>query len=128
MRINERQEKLYELLLSENRWFSKEDITVRLTKYYNRFIECVSEHNSSAYHCIRDDVRALNDCEKVDKIIVSSQKGYKIANKEEAEEYIKKRFARDYKSLKLNYKLVRKCQLNGQIDIDFKEYSTFMKG
>lgn len=128
MELTNRQKDLYNLLSSYNRWFSKEEIVIRLPQSYNRFMERTSDHNSSCYLNIRNDVRVLNDSDEIDKIIVSSTKGYKIANEEEAKEYIKRRFARDYKSLKLNYKLVSKCKLNGQIDIDFKEYNTYVEG
>jgi hypothetical protein len=118
--MNERQQKLYQFLLdksSTNQYISKEEICYNLPKFYPRFEEKSNEHNSRAYSKIRDDVRAINRSD-VEKIIVSSKKGYKIANKEEAIEFINKRFRRDLSSLKTNWNLKRKVGLNNQVKME----------
>lgn len=118
--MNERQQKLYQFLLdksSTNQYISKEEICYNLPKFYPRFEEKSTEHNSRAYSKIRDDVRAINRSD-VEKIIVSSKKGYKIANKEEAIEFINKRFRRDLSSLKTNWNLKRKVGLNNQVKME----------
>lgn len=127
LNITQRQESLYNLLIECKNWVSKEYIVVSLPKEYQRFGEYSNDHNSTAYSQIRNDVRALNESSDIEKIIVSSPKGYKIATQEEAKEYIQKRFKRDLRSLKLNYKLVNKCKLNGQINFDLEEYKTYME-
>lgn len=63
---------------------------------------------------IENDVRAINDCDRIQKIIVSNKEGYKIGNREETLEYIKSRFMRDFKSLKLSWKLTNKVKMDGQ--------------
>jgi|BioPla2DNA2_1021312.scaffolds.fasta_scaffold32988_5 hypothetical protein len=118
--MNERQQKLYQFLLdksSTNQYISKEEICYNLPEFYPRFDEKSTEHNSRAYSKIRDDVRAINRSD-VEKIIVSSKKGYKIANKEEAIEFINKRFRRDLSSLKTNWNLKRKVGLNNQVKME----------
>lgn len=118
--MNERQKSLYSFLLKKshtNNYISKEEICTNLPKFYPRFEEKSTEHNSRAYSKIRDDVRAINRSD-VEKIIVSSKKGYKIANKEEAIEFINKRFRRDLSSLKTNWNLKRKVGLNNQVKME----------
>ena len=121
--MNERQQKLYQFLLdksSTNQYISKEEICYNLPEFYPRFEEKSNEHNSRSFALIRRDVRAINrsDVEDVEKIVVSSKKGYKIANKEEAIEFINKRFKRDLSSLKTNWNLKRKVGLNNQVKME----------
>jgi hypothetical protein len=121
--MNERQQKLYQFLLdksSTNQYISKEEICYNLPKFYPRFEEKSNEHNSRSFALIRRDVRAINrsDVEDVEKIVVSSKKGYKIANKQEAIEFINKRFKRDLSSLKTNWNLKRKVGLNNQVKME----------
>lgn len=118
--MNERQQKLYQFLLdksSTNQYISKEEICYNLPKFYPRFEEKSNEHNSRSFALIRRDVRAINRSD-VEKIVVSSKKGYKIANKEEAIEFINKRFRRDLRSLKINWNLKRKVGLNNQVKME----------
>jgi len=118
--MNERQQKLYQFLLdksSTNQYISKEEICYNLPKFYPRFEEKSNEHNSRSFALIRRDVRAINRSD-VEKIVVSSKKGYKIANKEEAIEFINKRFKRDLSSLKTNWNLKRKVGLNNQVKME----------
>ncbi|MGI6607544.1 MAG: hypothetical protein ACOX1F_00995 [Erysipelotrichaceae bacterium] len=118
--MNERQERLYQFLLEKshtNKYISKEEICYNLPKFYSREKESSTEHNSRAFSKIRRDVRAINRSD-VEKIVVSSKKGYKIANKDEAIEFINKRFKRDLSSLKTNWNLKRKVGLNNQVKME----------
>jgi len=118
--MNERQQKLYQFLLdksSTNQYISKEEICYNLPKFYPRFEEKSTEHNSRAFSIIRNDIRAINRSD-VEKIVVSSKKGYKIANKDEAIDFINNRFKRDLSSLKTNWNLKRKVGLNNQVKME----------
>lgn len=130
--LNKRQKQLYTWLLNsskiDNFYKSKEFICRALSHIYPRFLEDSSEHNSAAFALLRNDVRAINRSDEVEKIIISSKKGYKIATKEEAEKYIEKRFKRDLKSLKLDWHLKKKCGLDGQLDIELNEIKAFVGG
>lgn len=68
---------------------------------------------------IEYDIRAINECPIIQKIVVSNSKGYKIGNKEEITEYLNTRFRRDLKSLKLSWALADKCALDGQMRLAF---------
>ena len=65
------------------------------------------------------DVRAINDSDIIQKIIVSDSKGYKIGNQKQVFDYLNKRFMRDLKSMKLNWKLTRKVKMDKQMRIIF---------
>lgn len=131
--LNERQKRLYQFLLENsetNKFISKEEICTALNGLYPRHNENSTEHSSRAFALIRRDVRAINSSD-VYKIVASSKQGYKIATKAEALEYVNKRFARDMKSLKLNWNLRNKLQRNGQVQIVgddlYKEIRTYLE-
>lgn len=129
--MNDRQWELYhtleEISKSSKKWVTKEEICTILSTYYPRHAENNSEHNSSAYAMIRIDVREINKSDEVEKVIVSNKKGYKIATKEEAANYIEKRFRRDLKALKLDWHLKKKCNLDGQLNIDLHEVKAYVE-
>lgn len=131
--LNQRQKKLYAFLLEKsttNRYISKEEICTALSELYPRNKERTSEHSSVAFGLIRKDIRAINGSDAY-KIVVSSKKGYKIATKQEALEFIDRRFKRDLKSLKINWNLKSKIANDGQYRISsedmWEEVKTFME-
>lgn len=116
-KLNTRQWDLYNFLKSqfeEGRYISKIEICTNLPQHYS-----VGKNLSRFGRTIEDDVRIINDSLVIQKIIVSNTKGYKIGTKEECEEYIEKRFNRDLKSLKLNWALSKKMNLDGQMRLTF---------
>lgn len=80
-----------------------------------------SYDDKSQRNCVdmEADVRAINDSDIIQKIIVSDLKGYKIGNQKQVFEYLNKRFIRDLKSMKLNWKLTRKVKMDKQMRIIF---------
>lgn len=130
--LNERQKDLYKFLLEQsatNEYISKEEICTSLKELYPRNEEKTNEHSSSAFALIRKDIRAINGSDAY-KIVVSSKKGYKIADKKEAMDFVNRRFKRDLKSLKVNWNLRNKLERNGQVhvvgDDMYHEIKTFM--
>ena len=131
--LNERQKRLYQFLLENsetNKFISKEEICTNLQELYPRHNENSTEHSSRAFALIRRDVRAINSSD-VYKIVASNNKGYKIASKKEALNYVNRRFARDLRSLKINWNLKQKLERNGQIQIVgddlYQEIKTFLE-
>ncbi len=92
-----------------------------------------SYDDKSQRNCVdmEADVRAINDCDIIQKIVVSDSKGYKIGNEEQVFDYLNKRFTRDLRSLKLNWKLTRKVRMDKQMRIVFGQerdtIETFIK-
>jgi len=131
--LTERQKSLYEYLLEKSTttsdFITKEEICKDLSELYPRHTEKNSEHNSSAYHWIRNDVARINDEDEC-MIIAANRIGYKIANKEEAERYIKRRFNAHFKALKRTWGLQKKAGLDGQMRFgaEAEEIRTILKG
>lgn len=127
--LTERQEILYNFLIHRakinDRYYSKEEICDVLHEWYPRYCEKTTEHNSSVFFQLRKDIRAINFSD-VEKIIVSSNQGYKIANKDEAEHYIKRKLKSSLVALKLYWKIKGKIGLDKQIDINLNEVETFI--
>ena len=115
--LTPRQWDLYNYLKSQYAdgvYISKQDICKALPQHYQ-----IKENESRWCTLIEFDVRAINECPIIQKIIVSNKKGYKIGNKEEVTEYLNKRFRRDSKNMKLNWALADKVALNNQMRLAF---------
>lgn len=115
--LNTRQWDLYNFLKQkypEGRFISKNEIAEALPEHYQ-----VKDGETRKCRAIENDIRFINKCELIQKIIVSNQKGYKIGNEAEITEYLNRRFRRDFKSLKLNWDLSRKVALDGQMRLTF---------
>lgn len=115
--LNPRQWDLYNFLkkqYADGVYISKAQICEALPEHYQ-----MKEKETRTCRILEDDVREINDCPTIQKIIVSNSKGYKIGNQAEVTEYLNKRFRRDYKSLKLNWALANKVALDGQMRLAF---------
>lgn len=123
--LNSRQWKLYNYLkekYTEKRYISKQEICRDLSNEYH-----IKEKETRLCRLIEEDVRRINNAGVIQKIIISSSKGYKIGNEEECRKYIEKRFKRDLKSLKLNWLLANKVKMDGQMKIVFNTERDFIE-
>lgn len=66
---------------------------------------------------IESDVMALRESDTIQKIIVSSSKGYKIANEQECKDYLSKDWINIMKELKRHNVLRRKAKRHKQMRI-----------
>ena len=110
--LNPRQWDLYNLLkdrFEDGVYISKKMICEALPQHYQ-----IKEKETRTCRIIEDDVRKINDCPIIQKIIVSNSKGYKIGNKDEITDYLSKRTALERKSRELTKKLKIKLKLHGQ--------------
>jgi hypothetical protein len=131
--LNDRQIDLYKFLLTQHSFISKKEICKAMPYHYPRHLEHNNNegNKSVAFGNISKDIRAINNSDDIENVVIGTKKGYKIATHEEAKKYIESRFKRDLKSLKLNWKLKRKVNIDGQLrfeDEDIKEVMTFIKG
>lgn len=113
--LNNRQWLLYGYLkshYSEDKFISKKELAAACGYTFN-------EKNQRNCVDMESDVRTINDNDTIQKIIVSDSKGYKIGNEQQVLDYLSKRFARDFKSLKLNWKLTRKVKMDKQMRLVF---------
>ena len=118
--LTEKQQKLYEYLLRKavvtQHFITKEEICKDLHEYYPRYAERTNEHNSTVYHSIRKDIKAINNQPPGEYLLVAScSRGYKIADKEDAEKYIQRRFKSHFAGLKRTWAMRRKAGMDGQM-------------
>lgn len=83
-------------------------------------------NNTTTRRTITKIINQLNNSMDFEKIIVSTKKGMKLANEEEATKYVKKLYAQAFKKLKYARTLEKKVNLNGQLDFGFNEFKTFI--
>ncbi len=122
-KVKKRQKNLYEYLLGQKDFVSKEDIVNNVEGYQ------ISDKGNKT-HNILDDIKALNIDSSVEKIIVCKNSKFKIANEEEANKY------RDYFrkcgliQLKNCYAIDKKIKRNNQgnlLEDDNKEWESFIQ-
>lgn len=111
--LTTRQWKLYNYLKDmyniNNKYISKREICEALPEYYQ-----IKDGEKRTCVQIEFDIRAINESQTIQKIIVSNSKGYKIGNQEEVTQYLNKRFRRDGRNMKLNWQLANKVALDHQ--------------
>lgn len=114
--LNNRQLDLYNLLKNNpDKAFFEIEICCSMPNWYI----CTNTtpatfHDSPARQLITADIRTINECDTIQKIIISTPDGVKLASKEEAERYIKGQYAAIFRKLKRIRKLERKAGLDGQ--------------
>lgn len=125
--MNKRQQELLELLkiyklTHKGEWLSTDEICVALSREYPRHEEYSSKHNSTVLGWMRKDVQELNNNDEVDVIILSSNKGYRLAvTIEETEDYLRKEHQACIRRLARWSKKLKKARANGQVTIDFEK-------
>lgn len=130
--LNNRQKELLEYLKQNtNRYVSKKQICRDLPYAYPRHLENNNNegNKSVVFSKISTDIRTLNDSD-LEQIVICNHYGYKLANEEEANLYVARRFKRDLRALKLDHKLAKKIGRNHQLyfsENDIKEIKSFIE-
>lgn len=89
--LNPRQWALYNYLKERgDEWTLQAEIADALTALYDNGEESKSFHDSPARMQMTADIRAINNSAVIQKVIIASSKGIKIANSEEFDRYIRK--------------------------------------
>lgn len=121
--LTNRQWKLYEYLKERgDEWTTQYDTAVSLATmsgYYTEFGDAEDFHDSAARIQMTKDIRAINDSDVIQKIIMSSPKGIKLANKEEFDRYIRKEIGAAVRRLMRTKRKAAKGNLDGQMRIVF---------
>jgi hypothetical protein len=129
--MNTRQIVLYEFLLDKgDEWTPQAEIARELYRDYGN-AECCLEpkdyHNTTERQYITEDIRAINLDPHFEKIIISCSKGVKIANEEEFDRYIKAQYNATISKLSRIYKMAKKGNRNGQIDLGGHTVEAFLE-
>ena len=117
--LNARQWRLYNHLKENgDTWEKQREIARSLPELYP-IREGQSFHDSSARLLMTKDIQEINKSDIIQKIIISSSQGVKLANKEEARRFIAGRCSSVLASLERVRKLERKAGLDGQLRLVF---------
>ena len=115
--LNARQWALYNLLKNNpDRYMSQLEIAYRLREYYDTTFNN-NFHDSAARHTLTSDIRAINDSDIIQKVIISNRNGVKIASSAEFAQYINAEFAAIFRKLARTRQKARKAGLDGQMRI-----------
>lgn len=118
-KLTTRQWKLYNFLKDNaHRWVTQKEIAIVLCNDYPTTDSGLEDfHNCNARHLITNDIRALNKSSVIQKIILSGSNGVKIANEQEFDKYMAKRFLQAIRRLEYLKNLSRKGGRDGQMRI-----------
>jgi hypothetical protein len=132
MSLTPRQWKLYEFLKENDKeWITQVEIVNRLGIYGKFNGDTRLFHDNGIRYDLTEDIRKINQSDIIQKIILSSSKGIKVANEEEYRVWS----LRKWKSIKSMIKRLAwkddKAKLNGQMKLVFGDsvarnyYETF---
>lgn len=131
-KLNERQLKLASYLeMYKDRWIKRQQILHDLFYIYG--IDNTNIYYSTSGSVLTKDIRALNESESFEYLIINnSKKGVKIANQEELEQSLMNEKINILKKLKRLWNKIDKANKNGQIKmmenyVDLKVVKTFIK-
>ena len=117
--LNARQWRLYRLLREQgDKWTLQRDIAAALPELYP-CERAEAFHDSGARLLMTKDIREINKSDVIQKIIISSAQGVKLASKEEARAFIAGKYSAAFKSLETARKMERKAGLDGQARLVF---------
>lgn len=129
--LTARQNELLQYLLtnSTGEYICKE-VIVEAVPGYQEF-SAKGGDGAAIYSQLKSDIRAINNADDVQQIVVSCKTGYKIGDRAEVKRYLQKRKMHALRSLKLTSKLYEKAGYHGQMFIDFDQLhmtQTYMEG
>lgn len=126
--LTPRQRALYKYLIKHSEeWVFQVKICTDLAEWYDLEFPFMDFHNTKARHFLTADIRALNESDEVEVIILSGVKGVKIATKEEFEYYIKGEISAAIRRLKRAKQKIRKGHLDGQLKFETTEDQAVIK-
>lgn len=122
--LNSRQWDLYNYLKDHgDEWIVQAQVAAEIPAYnYDGNEDFALFHDNQARHIMTADIRAINDSGVIQKIIISSGRGIKLATKEEFTKYIKSEFAAVFRKLARVRKKAKKGFNDQQYKITFGEY------
>ena len=123
----DRRQTLYRFLLSRgDKWTSMEQTTDSIRLYPAYFK--TTYHNSVARRMLTADIEAINNSDHFDKIIVSGNRGIKLATEPEFERFLSAEFREVFKKLKRLRRIARKGSRDQQIDFEGQIREAFLGG
>lgn len=127
----DRQKALYEFLLEQGEKYTPQSEIAR--ELYNEFGngECClapkEYHGTSERLDLLRCKQSINDSADFEKIIISNNKGMKIATETEAERYLANQYKALFRKLRRLRTMERKCNLHNQITVDGHTIDAFLE-
>lgn len=116
--LSPRQWAVYNFLKNNpDKFHTQMDIVYALREWFSLDFTAETFHDSPARHMLTNDIRKLNKSEVIQKVIISSHKGVKIASSAEFEQYINAEFASIFRKLARTRQKAKKAGLDGQMRI-----------
>ena len=116
--LNARQWAVYNLLKNNpDRYLTQLEIVYGLKEFYDVSFYNEQFHDSAARHQLTKDIRTINQSDVIQKIIISTSQGVKIASSAEFEKYINAEFAAIFRKLARTRQKAKKAGLDGQMRI-----------
>ena len=123
-----RREALYGFLSSREGWIPMQDLAYHMKDLYPSYGWVSNFHNSFIRRKITADIEAINDDPEFRMIIISGNRGVKIATRDEFEKWIRSEYAEIFSKLGRVRYLVKKAGLDGQYDLFEEEiHAAFME-
>ena len=122
--LNTRQWELYNFLKQQDKPRTQFDIACALNVYYHLLDEIEGKtnfvfHDTNARKLMTADIRVINKSDTIQKIIISTGDGIKLATEDEAKGFIRSRYGAIFRQLERARKLERKAGLDGQLKMVF---------
>ena len=122
----ERQANLYEFLLKKgDMWTRMIEASCCVEGYPIGWTS--SFHNSQARRVLTRDIEEINASDKYEKIIISGNRGIKLANAEEFERFVRSEYAEIFRKLRRVRSISWKGALNLQGDLDGNIIESFIE-
>ena len=123
-----RQEALYRFLLRRgDEWTSMEETTRRVELYPHINSNYHSHHNSSARRLLTRDIEKINASDNYEKIIISGNRGIKIADENEFRAFLRSELREIFAKLRRVRQIARKGSRDQQIDIEGRIAQAFLR-
>ena len=121
-----RQEALYAFLLERgDKWTSMERCTDTIRLYPAFFT--TSYHNSTARRMLTEDIEAINASDHFDHIIVSGNRGVKLATEHDYRRFVESEMREIFTKLKRLRRIIRKGRGPAQYDLEGRISQAFLE-
>lgn len=121
----QRQQELYNFLLRRgDRWTRMEQVTDSI-KLYPTFFSS-NYHNSQARRMLTHDIEAVNGSTRFRKVIISGNRGIKLASPQEFERFARSELSEVFKKLRRVRKIISKGNHDQQTTLEGEIIDAFM--
>lgn len=121
----DRRQTLYRFLLSRGDKWTRMEQTTDTIRLYPAYFK-TTYHNSVARRMLTADIEAINNSDQFEKIIVSGNRGIKLATEPEFERFLSAEFREVFKKLKRLRRIARKGSRDQQINLEGEIAAAFL--